>query len=461
MSVGVTIETPEVEVDPGSSRDVVVKIRNNGNFVDQFAIRVLGNTGTWTSVTPPAVKIFTDSEESVRISFAPPRKSAPAAGRYIFGVFAQSTEHPDDSAAEEGAVTVRPFAATTAELVPQTSRGSGSVKHEVAVKNGGNAPVEAEIEASDPDRLLQFEVRPNRLALEPGASATVRITARPVDSFMTGAPQARRFGVKVTSSGQDPFELAGTVLQSARLPSWLPRAVGAAAVLVVVGGVMAATGTFPPRPTPSVAPSSSSDVAVITSSPSVVVPTASAEPPASEAPVSIAPASPTSTPTPSFSLEPGTTTYIANNFTFVCQEDPCRKQAINGMRLLATSMEGAYAGSGKILDPESFPDDSMPVVLEATGPFAWTAAGQAGETNRVVVDFKPLLDAQGDSAYGLFFDANQTPRRFAVPSGLATQVADLLFESSIIVMPTPNGTLIPLDKWQDLVVDPGPINIAP
>src|SRR5918995_1441597 len=102
MSVLVTLEQAAIDVDPGSSAEALVRIRNTGQIVDRFTVLVLGDAAAWTTVAPAAVSLFPGAEEAVRLTFAPPRGSTPRAGRMVFGVRVRAAENPSDSVVEEG-----------------------------------------------------------------------------------------------------------------------------------------------------------------------------------------------------------------------------------------------------------------------------------------------------------------------------------------------------------------------
>ena len=457
MSVIVSIETLELEVDPGSSRDVLVRIRNTGDIVDRFSATIVGDSASWASVTPAAVNLYPGAEELVRVSFAPPRKSVPKAGRYVYGVFVKSSEHPEDAITEEAAVTVLPFTATTAELVPQTSRGSGRVKHEVSVRNAGNVEVEAEIAPSDPDRLLRFETKPDRLLLEPGGSGLARISVAPVETFLNGPPQSRQFGVTVTSSGQEPFELRGALLQSARLPSWLPRAVAGLAVAGAIAIVLFATGTFPPRPPASASPSSS-EIAQASPTPS---PSAQASPSASESPTeppsvppSIPPTAPPTTVLGEFELAPVPDPALTNGALLAdpaCDLNPgapCYETAIATLTTMAGELGAAYGGDGVVNRDNKVGDVlTVPLIVDREGPFSWTTQDGAatGDTRYVVVDLAPLIASEPGFAYAVVQrSAGDTPAaRFLVNDELAHALLETIYDVN------------------DQMVDPGPVRSLP
>ncbi len=450
MSVLVTLQPAAVEVDPGTTAECVVRVRNTGQIVDRFTIEVLGDAAPWVTVTPAALSLFPGAEDTARIEFSPASGSEPRAGRIVFGVRVRSSETPADSVVEEGSVTVRPYTAASAILVPQTSRGSRNARHDVTVMNGGNVPVEVVVVPSDPDRLLAFDVRPPRLSLRPAETGSVRVTVRPNETFLNGTPQSHPFVVGVTSSGQAPFELRGSMLQRAILPSWTLRAVGLAAGVAALAVVGLVTGVGRPGATPS--PSTAVIETPSPTQPPTEAPSVALTAPPTEAPPSeeiTAPPSPTPTPLPSFELASGGTSYEATNFQFACTDDVCREDVINGMRFIAANLQGPAFGA-ILLSTTNFDPESLPLILEATtGSLDWKSTGSAGKTTRFVVDLAPLVKGTGP-AYGVLQDEANTLQRFEIPNSVAAQILDRAYDSTVMTFPT--FSPIPMFEFDSLLL---------
>ena len=119
---------------------------------------------------------------------------------------------PAGSTVEEGTVTVGPFQDPFAELVPRTSRGSRSASHDLAVDNRGNVRLNAEVEAADVDRHLQFDVKPPGVVVEPGMAQFAKVQVKPVKRFWRGSPKTRPFQLVVRSEGAPPVTLDGALL---------------------------------------------------------------------------------------------------------------------------------------------------------------------------------------------------------------------------------------------------------
>lgn len=234
MGASVTLVNAAVAVEPGQQVAVDLRVRNTGTVVDEFTLEVLGDSAGWATVEPPVVSLFPGAEGTARIVFRPPRVSSTPAGVVPFGLRARSSEDPAGSAVEEGSVEVGSFLEPYAELVPRTSRGSGSGSHDLAVDNRGNARLSADLEATDADRLLKFDVRPPAVVVEPGMAGFAKIRVSPVKRFWRGTPKTRPFQLYVKPEGGAPITLDGTLLQESILPPWFMKALLALLALLIV-----------------------------------------------------------------------------------------------------------------------------------------------------------------------------------------------------------------------------------
>ena len=175
MPAAVSILTPLVTVAPGGVGVAQVLIRNTGTVVDQFAINLVGDASAWARPVPPAISLFPSADQTIEIHFSPPRSSAVVAGAVPYGVRVTCQEDPEFSVVEEGAVDIAGFAAIEARVVPRTSEGKRSAVHRLEVTNVGNSVVTADLSASDPDELLAFDIEPETVEVQPGATEIAKI----------------------------------------------------------------------------------------------------------------------------------------------------------------------------------------------------------------------------------------------------------------------------------------------
>ena len=223
-------------VAPGGEASVFVKIANTSDLVDEFTFEVLGEAARWAQLDPPVLSLYPGSEHEVKLVFAPPKTPSTAAGTIVYGLRVASKEDPGAAFVEEGELTVLPYADTTAEVLPRTSHGRAGGKHEIAFDNRGNAPVHAELDATDAENVLAFTFKPPALAAAAGSAVFSKVRIRPRKRFLRGAAKTRAFEIRVQPENAEPTTLHGTYVQEALLPRWL---LPAALALLVLAGLWA------------------------------------------------------------------------------------------------------------------------------------------------------------------------------------------------------------------------------
>ena len=235
MSAVTTLSRTDPTVDPGGQAAITITIRNTGAIVDRFDVDVVGPAAGWVRVDPPSLSLFPGVEGSATITFAPPRASTPRAGLHPFGIRVRPAAEPAGSSVEEGKISVTPFTAVAADVVPQTSRGSRVGRHQVVVANRGNAPSDVVVNAIDPDRRLKLDVQPPRAVVAPDDRIEFGVRVQVDDPFPFGAARQRAFQVSVEPGRQEPILLRPTLNQLPMLPGWIPPVAAAVAIVAVLG----------------------------------------------------------------------------------------------------------------------------------------------------------------------------------------------------------------------------------
>ncbi len=233
VGASVTLVTPALTVEPGQEATGEVRVRNTGSVVDEFTLDVLGDAAGWAAAEPPILSLFPGAEGTAKVVFRPPRAATTPAGTVPYGLRARSREDPAGSAVEEGSIEVGAFLDPFAELAPRTSRGSGSGTHDLAIDNRGNARLNTEVEGTDADRQLKFDIKPPGLVVEPGMAGFAKVRVSPVKRFWRGQPKTRPFQLFVRPEGGTPITIDGTLLQESVLPPWFLKALIALIVLLI------------------------------------------------------------------------------------------------------------------------------------------------------------------------------------------------------------------------------------
>ena len=460
MAIIATLDPASLAVEPGAQAALTVRVRNNGAIVDRFDIGVVGPLAPWARVEPAALSLFPGQEGEAQITFGPPRDTTPRAGTYPYGVRIRAAADPTGAAVEEGRVTIAPFSLATAEIVPQTSRGSRHGRHEVLIDNRGNAPVDVTIVAADPDRLVDFEVRPDRVVIGPGERGGASVRAATRDTFFLGSKQNHPFNVEVRPGKDSPIPLRGTFVQGPILPTWLAPVAGILIVAIVaiialpritggngLGSLAGATSSPTPSPTPEPTPEPSPSGPSVPPSPSDGGGGASGSP------------GPTASPGPFELTVIGDPETAGGALGEKCPPEPadsaCLQTARDTARALILSLGGPFEGRGIVATTNLSVENTytLPVVIDRDVPFPWLAQGgtTTDETGSAVIDLAPLIAVEPGFAYAVV-DSAAGPRRFVLPDQLARQLLETLYDlNPSMVDPGPMRSFPPFFE----VYDPG------
>ncbi|GAA4922141.1 hypothetical protein LX16_4832 [Stackebrandtia albiflava] len=229
---------PLVHAVPGETADTTLSLRNTTDVVDTYRLSVVGAAAGWTTVEPAEVSLYPGAEAEILVTFGPPRSSEVPAGEHGYAVRVMPQERPDSAVAVEGRVDVAPFTRTTADVVPRTSHAVRTGRHEIAVDNRGNVPVEVEVSGSDPDDRLDCDARPDTHVIPPGQAVFTRLHVRARKRLWRGRPVTHPFTAVVTAPdpvGGEPdrIPLDGALVQRPLIPRNAPRWLAALLALAV------------------------------------------------------------------------------------------------------------------------------------------------------------------------------------------------------------------------------------
>lgn len=239
MGATARLSAAAIRVECGSEATCQVTVANTGTVVDEFAFTVLGESAAWATVEPASLSLFPDAEGEVTVTFRPPRDANTPVGQLPFAVRVASKEDPRGSVVEEGTLDVSAFVDCSAEIVPHTSRGRQTGRHEVAIDNRGNAAVEVALSGTDPNDDLTFRFSATSVTAAPGTASFSRFRVTSRGLLWRGTPATLPFAVTVTPAGQQPIRLDASFQQQPMIPAWLPRTIA-----VVFGLILASLITW-------------------------------------------------------------------------------------------------------------------------------------------------------------------------------------------------------------------------
>ncbi|MFJ8628377.1 hydrolytic protein [Kitasatospora sp. NPDC093550] len=197
MTTSAELGLPALTVAPGGVATTTLTVRNDLDIVEAYTLEVVGDCAPWTTVEPARISLYPGTSETVTVRLAPPRSSAARAGEFPLGIRVLPTERADLVTVPEATVTVTPFHELQAALAPRRRRGWLRGRYRTSVRNLGNAPGTVALTPGQAGEDLRFRITPERLRLEPGESAELRVQARARKLIWFGKPASWPFEVAV------------------------------------------------------------------------------------------------------------------------------------------------------------------------------------------------------------------------------------------------------------------------
>jgi hypothetical protein len=204
MSTLASLDNTAPTITPGGEVRCTVRVRNGGEIVESYRFQVVGDPGQFATIEPPTISLYPAAEGTATVVFRVPRGSRMIATDLPFAVRVLPTERPQFATAAEGVLRVLPFRELSGEILPRTSRGYRTAKHEVAIDNKGNTPVTVALTAADQDQALDMKVTPPNIMVPPGQAIFASVRVRHRRLLWRGQPVTRPFRVTASPLAAPP-----------------------------------------------------------------------------------------------------------------------------------------------------------------------------------------------------------------------------------------------------------------
>ena len=218
---------PSPPVAPGMTATIGVTVRNGGQLVERYAVRVLGDAAGWAQ-PPESVVVYPGQEQQLHLTFSVPARTV--AGEVPVGVLVEAQE-ARAQLTEETTLVVDPTWGLDTALVPMLSHGRGHGEHTFAVINRGNVPITVRCHGQGDD--VDVELASSEASVDPFGQVElpVRVSHQRRQWFRPAGPSP--FTVVGTSEHGEVGVANGSHEASSRVPRWTPLAVVAALALLL------------------------------------------------------------------------------------------------------------------------------------------------------------------------------------------------------------------------------------
>ena len=178
-AIGVSTERFAIEVDPGGHATTAFTLMNAGPRVDHLETTIEGVPDGWIAERPPVVRLLPDDRKELSVTFAPPRTPQSRAGSYPVTIRIASQADPTQVSEIRGTLRVTAYYGFSLDLHPRKQTGFAKGTFEVQLANQGNADLDVQLTAADPEEGCQYTFSPVRVTVAAGGQHTAQLTARP------------------------------------------------------------------------------------------------------------------------------------------------------------------------------------------------------------------------------------------------------------------------------------------
>lgn len=243
-SVNVVVEPGHLEIAPGATGQLRVRIVNRTGVVDQFVVVVLG-VDERMAPPPQRIGLFPDQEGTVQLDLAVPAERPPFAGQRVVAVRVTSVDDPRLARVEEFSLAIGPAAAASMRVQPPRIKGGRSGRFAVVVSNEGNVPMRVALRGEDEAEEVAFSFDPPLVELPPGVAVQSRGRVRAARPF--SGPETQRSLTVHGEGGPVPLAARATFAQRSAVGSRLLRAAALLGILAIALGIFLSTRNGGPK----------------------------------------------------------------------------------------------------------------------------------------------------------------------------------------------------------------------
>ncbi len=218
--IGLHLENPRLEVEPGGSVPVGITLSNPSERVDHYKISLEGIPPQWIPTLPPITRLMPHDQQEVNLVIQPPRHPEARAGLHEFSVVAQSQTDPRLVVKIPASLNIHPYSQFNCSLAPQKLRAGDTAR--ISIHNLGNQAEDYRLTVQDRANELRFEPSSAQVKIKEGESAGVDIRPLARQNRWVGNPQLHPFSAQVIPLGGEPQTVAGEAVSQARIPAWVP-----------------------------------------------------------------------------------------------------------------------------------------------------------------------------------------------------------------------------------------------
>jgi serine/threonine protein kinase len=256
ISVALTPSQETMELTPGQSTPIQVRVANSGPAADTLVVTVEGLPDGWVQGAAPRVAVGPNGQATVALTIAVPTNAEARPNGYPVMILARSRDEQSELGIAPARWGVRSTIGGSLEIMPKQARDRAQAAYSLTLSNAGNISARYLLSAHADDPALMYSFDQPEVLVEPGRAVEVPLR---VQARRRGIGRTRQHNITVRASADTLQQTTqATFIQPALVPIWAIPAVLTLVVLALLlrFATLPASGSTPPTPTPSSTPTS-------------------------------------------------------------------------------------------------------------------------------------------------------------------------------------------------------------
>jgi len=167
-----------VALAPGETRQLRVIVANTGIVANEFLVEIEPTTVVTTPAEPQRVRLDAEQQTTATLSVSLDPESRVVPGEYRVRIHARAENNASVSDTVFASAVILPVRRGPLTIQQMGGSNGTQLEYQVELFNEGRASAHYTLQASDPERALQYRFRTKIITVEPGRSRTIVLSVR-------------------------------------------------------------------------------------------------------------------------------------------------------------------------------------------------------------------------------------------------------------------------------------------
>jgi hypothetical protein len=158
-NIEMTVKQTSLTMSAGEKAEITVSLRNKGQTVDQFSLKIEGMDPAWYALPVSSVALFPNDTDNLKIILNLPEKLVSNAPSYTLHILAASQENTQETASASVVIQIKTAPKAEVSIAPQRSAGKKGT-YQITINNPGSSEMKVQLKPQDAAGKLKYTLQP-------------------------------------------------------------------------------------------------------------------------------------------------------------------------------------------------------------------------------------------------------------------------------------------------------------